>query len=142
MNILDNLDGYVDDPDSQPDISQEDCWTVISSFFHDKGLVRQQLDSFDEFVQNTMQEIVDENKNLVLQTVSGTQGGDGDKPVITHLECEYEFRFRSIFIYFDIKNIQFPLFPPFFFVCARACVETFLYSIWSSLPFQTHHDRS
>ncbi|RHZ89846.1 hypothetical protein Glove_9g151 [Diversispora epigaea] len=75
----DNLEGYAD-PDSQPDISQEDCWTVISSFFHDKGLVRQQLDSFDEFVQNTMQEIVDENKNLVLQTVSGTQGGDGDKP--------------------------------------------------------------
>ncbi|CAJ0640509.1 11934_t:CDS:2 [Entrophospora sp. SA101] len=59
-------------------ISQEDCWTVISSFFHDKGLVRQQLDSFDEFVQNTMQEIVDENKNLVLQTVSGNSS-EGDK---------------------------------------------------------------
>jgi DNA-directed RNA polymerase II subunit RPB2 len=61
-------------------ISQEDCWTVISSFFHDKGLVRQQLDSFDEFVQNTMQEIVDENKNLVLQTVSGNSS-EGDKAV-------------------------------------------------------------
>ncbi|KAI9319066.1 DNA-directed RNA polymerase II subunit RPB2 [Dichotomocladium elegans] len=55
-------------------ISQEDCWTVISSFFEEKGLVRQQLDSFDEFVQNTMQELVDENSNLVLQHV----GGDGD----------------------------------------------------------------
>ena len=31
---------------------------VISSFFDAKGLVRQQLDSFDEFIQNTMQEIV------------------------------------------------------------------------------------
>ncbi|CAG8591271.1 30148_t:CDS:10 [Gigaspora margarita] len=67
------------DSEIQPDITQEDCWTVISSFFHDKGLVRQQLDSFDEFVQNTMQEIVDENKNLVLQTFSGSQTGDGDK---------------------------------------------------------------
>ncbi|CAG8502751.1 5805_t:CDS:10, partial [Diversispora eburnea] len=86
----DNLEGYVEDPDSQPDISQEDCWTVISSFFHDKGLVRQQLDSFDEFVQNTMQEIVDENKNLVLQTVSGTQGGDVylSKPTMTEADEE------------------------------------------------------
>jgi DNA-directed RNA polymerase II subunit RPB2 len=39
--------------------------------------VRQQLDSFDEFVQNTMQELVDENSNLVLQHV----GGDGDVTV-------------------------------------------------------------
>jgi DNA-directed RNA polymerase II subunit RPB2 len=50
---------------------------VIQSFFDEKGLVRQQLDSFDEFVQNTMQELVDENSNLVLQHV----GGDGDVTV-------------------------------------------------------------
>ncbi|CAO3695807.1 unnamed protein product [Rhizopus microsporus] len=49
---------YEDEP-----ITQEDCWTVIGSFFEEKGLVRQQLDSFDEFVQNTMQELVDENSN-------------------------------------------------------------------------------
>lgn len=47
-------------------INQEDCWTVISSFFDEKGLVRQQIDSFDEFVQNTMQEIVEENQKLTL----------------------------------------------------------------------------
>jgi DNA-directed RNA polymerase II subunit RPB2 len=76
-----NLEVYQADSELEPDINQEDCWTVISSFFHDKGLVRQQLDSFDEFVQNTMQEIVDENKNLVLQTVAGSQGGEGDKAV-------------------------------------------------------------
>jgi len=38
--------------------SQEDAWVVISSFFEEKGLVRQQLDSFNEFIQHTMQEIV------------------------------------------------------------------------------------
>ena len=80
----------------EPDINQEDCWTVISSFFHDKGLVRQQLDSFDEFVQNTMQEIVDENKNLVLQTVSGNQGGEGDKAVCFNiLSCLIESSERN-----------------------------------------------
>lgn len=37
------------------EISQDDVWTVISAYFEEKGLVRQQLDSFDEFIQNTMQ---------------------------------------------------------------------------------------
>ncbi len=58
-------DPYYDD-DGYEGITQEDCWTVITSFFDEKGLVRQQLDSFDEFVQNTMQELVDENADLVL----------------------------------------------------------------------------
>ncbi|CAB4492228.1 DNA-directed RNA polymerase II subunit RPB2 [Rhizophagus irregularis] len=83
---------YQADSELEPDINQEDCWTVISSFFHDKGLVRQQLDSFDEFVQNTMQEIVDENKNLVLQTVAGNQGGEGDKAK------RYYIRFGQVYL--------------------------------------------
>ncbi len=43
---------------SDEEIGQEDAWTVISSFFEEKGLARQQLDSFNEFIQHTMQEIV------------------------------------------------------------------------------------
>ena len=46
------------DEDGAQEIGQEDAWTVISSFFEEKGLVRQQLDSFNEFIQHTMQEIV------------------------------------------------------------------------------------
>lgn len=56
----------VDDDESE-EISQEDAWTVISSYFEEKGLVRQQLDSFDEFIQNTMQEIVDESANIEIR---------------------------------------------------------------------------
>lgn len=41
--------------DDEEEITQEDAWVVISSFFEEKGLVRQQLDSFNEFVSNTMQ---------------------------------------------------------------------------------------
>lgn len=48
------------------EISQEESWSVISAYFEEKGLVRQQLDSFDEFIQNTMQEIVDESPDLIL----------------------------------------------------------------------------
>lgn len=42
-------------------ITQEDCWAVIAAYFTDKSLVSQQIDSFNEFVDNTMQELVDEN---------------------------------------------------------------------------------
>jgi DNA-directed RNA polymerase II subunit RPB2 len=36
-------------------ITAEDCWDVIEAFFRDKGLVSQQLDSFDEFASTTLQ---------------------------------------------------------------------------------------
>lgn len=46
--------------DEEEEIMQEDVWVVISVYFEEKGLVWQQLDLFDEFIQNIMQEIVDE----------------------------------------------------------------------------------
>ena len=55
----------VDEGDEQA-INQEEVWEVISAYFDEKGLVRQQLDSFDEFIMNTMQEIVDESPKLEL----------------------------------------------------------------------------
>ena len=39
---------------------QEDAWIVIGKYFNEKGLVKQQIDSFDEFVSNTIQELVDD----------------------------------------------------------------------------------
>jgi hypothetical protein len=38
---------------------QDVCWEVINSYFKEKGLVRQQLDSFNEFVNTTVQQIVE-----------------------------------------------------------------------------------
>lgn len=58
---------------------------MITSFFEDKGLVRQQLDSFDEFVQNTIQEIVDENGESQLYANSQFAGTDGDLIVSIYL---------------------------------------------------------
>lgn len=45
----------------EEEISQDDAWAVISAYFKEKGLVRQQLDSFNEFIQDTMQMIVTES---------------------------------------------------------------------------------
>lgn len=56
--------------DDEEEITQEDAWAVISAYFEEKGLVRQQLDSFDEFIQNTMQEIVDESADIEIRPES------------------------------------------------------------------------
>jgi DNA-directed RNA polymerase II subunit RPB2 len=69
------------------ELTQEDCWSVINSFFAEKGLVRQQLDSFDEFIQNTMQELVDENSTIILQ--NATPSGEGETMVARALVVSY-----------------------------------------------------
>ncbi len=78
--------------DDYEEITQEDCWTVISSFFDQKGLVRQQLDSFDEFVQNTMQELVDENAELILDQADQHTGHESD------MMRRYEIKFEQIYL--------------------------------------------
>ncbi|CAL1694976.1 unnamed protein product [Somion occarium] len=86
-------DGYdMEDEEEYEEISQEDCWTVITAFFDAKGLVRQQLDSFDEFVQNTMQELVDENADLILDQADQHTGHESD------VTRRYEIKFGQIYL--------------------------------------------
>lgn len=59
-----------DEEGDDEEITQDDAWAVISAYFEEKGLVRQQLDSFDEFIQNTMQEIVDESADIEIRPES------------------------------------------------------------------------
>lgn len=80
-------------PEEDEEINQEDTWTVISSYFQEKGLVRQQLDSFDEFIQNTMQEIVDESPPIIL--IPEVQHTPGENP--TNL-TRFVIKFGQIFI--------------------------------------------
>jgi DNA-directed RNA polymerase beta subunit len=46
--------------------NQEDAWEVIGCYFSEKGLVRQQLDSYNVFVENTIQELVDDTPEIEL----------------------------------------------------------------------------
>nr|POE66239.1 dna-directed rna polymerase ii subunit rpb2 [Quercus suber] len=63
-------------------ITAEDCWSVINSFFEQKGLVSQQLDSYDEFAGTTMQEIVAEHNFVCVdQNISEEDDGVG-APII------------------------------------------------------------
>ncbi|KAL4917115.1 hypothetical protein BDW62DRAFT_211468 [Aspergillus aurantiobrunneus] len=83
---------YYDDLDEG--ITSEDCWTVISSFFDTKGLVSQQLDSFDEFISSTMQELVEEQGQVTLdQTLPPAE--DEIDPVVVR---RYELKFGTVML--------------------------------------------
>uniref|UniRef100_A0A7S1C2I4 DNA-directed RNA polymerase subunit beta n=1 Tax=Bicosoecida sp. CB-2014 TaxID=1486930 RepID=A0A7S1C2I4_9STRA len=63
-------DGFEDDMDEEhPDaqISQNHSWEIIRAFFKDKGLVKQQLDSFDLFVETTLQEIIEDTPHIEIR---------------------------------------------------------------------------
>ena len=42
------------------DFSSEDFWALMKAFFREKGLVRQHLDSYNEFINQGIQQIVSE----------------------------------------------------------------------------------
>lgn len=54
-------------------LSEDELWIVINSFFLDKGLVNQQLSSFNEFMETTIVEVVEEHGSFTLDQTS--QGG-------------------------------------------------------------------
>lgn len=85
-------DEYLGDEDK---ITAEDCWTVISSFFDQKGLVSQQLDSFAEFVSSTMQSMVDENCVITLDQHNPPTGDDDEDPIILR---RYELKIGHILL--------------------------------------------
>lgn len=85
----DPLYGQEDD-DEDDTITQEDCWIVINRFFEEKGLVRQQLASYEEFIAATMQEIVQENAELILDQASQYTGHSTD------VTRRYEIKFVEI----------------------------------------------
>ena len=85
-------DGYLDEEDDS--ITAEDCWTVISSFFDTKGLVSQQLDSFDEFVCTTMQELIQENSLITLDQNAPASEDENDPIALRR----YEIKFGNVLL--------------------------------------------
>ena len=73
-------------------IDQQDAWAVITSYFDEKGLVRQQLDSFDEFVSNTMQELVDDQPPITINPRAQYQPGEERRKV------QYQIAFRQVYL--------------------------------------------
>ncbi|CAF0906522.1 unnamed protein product [Brachionus calyciflorus] len=78
----------LDSDDIDPSLWQEACWLVISSFFNEKGLVRQQLDSFDDFIQISIQRIIEETPEIELQAESQHTSDDSDNAPKYYLKFE------------------------------------------------------
>ncbi|XP_039254275.1 DNA-directed RNA polymerase II subunit RPB2 [Styela clava] len=77
-----------DEEDISPELWQEACWIVISSYFDEKGLVRQQLDSFDEFIQMSVQRIVEDAPMIELQAEAQHTTTELVTPTKYHLKFE------------------------------------------------------
>lgn len=45
--------------EQQQEIDSEDTWAVVGAFFEGKGLVSQQVESFNDFASYKLQEIID-----------------------------------------------------------------------------------
>ncbi|GAG56589.1 unnamed protein product, partial [marine sediment metagenome] len=46
-------------------VTNEDAWLVLKKLFEEKGLVRQHLDSYNDFIEHQMQEIVEESAQVI-----------------------------------------------------------------------------
>lgn len=75
-----------------PSLWQEACWLVISSFFNEKGLVRQQLDSFDDFIQISIQRIIEEAPEVELQAEAQHNEHDQENPP------KYVLKFDQVYL--------------------------------------------
>ncbi|KCV71812.1 hypothetical protein H696_01230 [Fonticula alba] len=62
---LDAFDSY-SSVDSDGQLRQEDFWPVIEAFFSDKQLVRQQLDSFDNFALRNVSAIITDESTITV----------------------------------------------------------------------------
>lgn len=95
MYAIDEGDIVLDEEDGEeitPDLWQEACWIVISSYFDEKGLVRQQLDSFDEFIQMSVQRIVEHSPAIDLQAEAQHTSGTVETP------ARYVLKFEQIYL--------------------------------------------
>lgn len=53
--------------------SENEVWYVLSSYFHRFGVVRHQLESYDNFMTSSLPHIIQESSELVIKNSTGTE---------------------------------------------------------------------
>jgi DNA-directed RNA polymerase II subunit RPB2 len=67
-SMLMRTESYDDDVTfADEEITQEDAWVVIDLYFAEKGLVKQQVDSFDRFIDYTIQEMISDSGEIFVR---------------------------------------------------------------------------
>uniref|UniRef100_A0A7S0YCC4 DNA-directed RNA polymerase subunit beta n=1 Tax=Polytomella parva TaxID=51329 RepID=A0A7S0YCC4_9CHLO len=79
--------------DESDEIVQEDSWVVINSFFEEKGLVSQQIDSYDNFLTETIISIVVDSPEIVVKPEPQYVSGGGYQEE----EKEYIIKFLKLY---------------------------------------------
>nr|CAI5853946.1 unnamed protein product [Callosobruchus analis] len=93
--VKEYVNNQFDDEDTEEisaELWQEACWIVINAYFDEKGLVRQQLDSFDEFIQMSVQRIVEDSPQIDLQAEAQHTSGEIENPP------RYLLKFEQIYL--------------------------------------------
>eukprot|EP00667_Euglena_gracilis_P000465 EG_transcript_464 len=83
----------VDDNDPVQFETHNEVWEVINAFFEEKGLVMQQLDSFNHFMDFQIQEVVDDTAEMVLKTNPQFHPADEDQSIKV-----YHIKFGQVYI--------------------------------------------
>lgn len=73
----------------QEDITSEDCWKVINSFFDTKNLASLQIDSFNHFMRSSMQDLVNEKGGIILDHAQNVDESDPNPIVIKRHEVKF-----------------------------------------------------
>ena len=75
------------------DITSNDAWNVITSYFEEHGLVSQQIGSFNQFLDSNIQEIINENNLISIIPDSKYAPSKKDNSNI-----KYEFEFSQLHV--------------------------------------------
>lgn len=86
-------DDQIENNDEENKLVNEDAFWVINAYFEEKGLVRQQLDSYDEFIRSTMQEVVEES--LPIELFPEPQVSDDG---VSYVRRKIKIKFGQIYI--------------------------------------------
>jgi len=91
------LDSQAMDDEDQ-EITQTDAWSVIDAYFKEKGLVKQQIESFDEFIEVTMQQIIDDSPSFTIEAPNQFGlGQDHGKKLRARVEFEQLYIVKPTF---------------------------------------------
>ena len=79
-------------PSANDPIGNAQPWDVIDAFFDERGLVSQQIESYNEFLQTTINDIIREHNQIVIDQNSPTDPEDPD-PIIKR---RFEIHFGNV----------------------------------------------
>ena len=95
FNIEGNL---LENNNNESEIDEEDSWAVIRAFFNQHGLVSQQINSFNKFIDKDIQEIINENNVISIKGDNFIEGKTKTKKAKIEHDLTYEISFGEVVI--------------------------------------------